>query len=32
MMTMDRVERAFIATAMLGFLVMLGAIIWMIVS
>ncbi|MGX1323122.1 hypothetical protein ACVIW2_001003 [Bradyrhizobium huanghuaihaiense] len=31
-MTMDRVERAFIATAMLGFLVMLGAIIWMMVA
>jgi len=29
---MDRVEQVFIATAMTGFLVMLGAIIWMMLS
>jgi hypothetical protein len=29
---MDRVEQAFVATAITGFLVMLGAIVWMILS
>ncbi len=29
---MDRVERAFVATAITGFLVMLAAMIWMIMS
>ncbi len=28
-MTMDRIEQAFVATAITGFLVMMGAIIWM---
>jgi len=28
-MPMDRVEQAFIATAITGFLVMMGAIVWM---
>jgi len=32
MTAMDRVERIFVATAMTGFLVMLGAIIWMMLS
>jgi hypothetical protein len=30
--TMDRVEQAFVATAITGFLVMLGAIVWMILT
>jgi hypothetical protein len=29
---MDRVERVFVATAMTGFLVMVGAITWIILS
>ncbi|WFU44228.1 hypothetical protein QA640_18325 [Bradyrhizobium sp. CB82] len=31
-MAMDRVEQAFVATAITGFLVMTGAIVWMILS
>lgn len=31
-MTMDRVEQAFIATAITGFLVMMAAIVWMMLS
>lgn len=26
---MDRIEQAFVATAIMGFLVMMGAIVWM---
>lgn len=31
-MTMDRVEKVFVGTAITGFLIMLGAIIWMMLS
>jgi hypothetical protein len=31
-MAMDRVEQAFVATAITGFLVMTGAIVWMMLS
>lgn len=28
---MDRIEQAFVATAIMGFLVMMGAIVWMMI-
>lgn len=31
-MAMDRVEQAFVATAITGFVVMLAAIVWMMIS
>lgn len=31
-MTMDRIEQAFVATAVTGFLVMTGAVVWMMMS
>ena len=32
MTAVDHVERAFVATAITGFLIMLGAVVWMILS
>ena len=31
-MAMDRIEQAFVATAIMGFLVMMAAIVWMMLS